>query len=128
MRTYVYGKIYLKCAINTVSLENLREGKFEALTLYYKIILSACYDINSMEKRIFYGERFSHRNGNIWGFQNIFPDRFRAALSQGNRDPKYRFCPAMWNRVSDRKMNQKLPVSSSQKVTLCSNNDSVKCL
>ena len=36
MRTHVYVKKYLKCATNTVSVENLSESNAEALTLYSK--------------------------------------------------------------------------------------------
>ena len=36
MRTHVYVKKYLICATNTVSVENLSESNFEALTLYCK--------------------------------------------------------------------------------------------
>ena len=110
MRTHVYLKKYLKCATNTVLVENLGESNFEALTLYYKSLAKLDYML-------------SH-NSYSW----LLLSFHQLSLSQGNHDPKYKICPAMWNRVPDGKMNKKKPVTSSQKVTLCSNKDSVKCL
>ena len=49
----------------------------------------------------------------------------RKTLTQ---NPKYKFYPAQWNKVSDGKLSQKMSLSSSQKVTPCSNNDFLKYL
>ena len=111
------------------------QGKGEGISLtphyhFHPLHRYFCYDINPTAGYYYYfhGERFWHKNKNIWRFQNLFPDRFWLDLSQRNPEPKYKFYPAMRNRVLDGNLNQKLPVTSSQKVTLCSNNDFLKCL
>ena len=106
MRTHVYVKKHLKCATNMISVASLSESNFEALTLYYKSFAKSNYLLRQT------ADCYYH------------PDQ----LSQWNHDPKYKFCPAMWNGVPDGKMNKKVPVTSSQKITLFSNKDSVKCL
>ena len=132
MRTNDFVRKYLTYVIDTVSVEDLRESKSEALTLYYKSLAKLDYLLQhksySWLLLLLSWRKILARNKNVWRFQNLFPDRFSSDLSQGNHEPKHKFYPAMWNRVLDRNLNQKLPVTFSQKVTLCSNNDFIKCL
>ena len=132
-RTRVFVRKYLTCAIDTVSVEDLRESKFEALALYCKsfakleyLLLHKSYSwlLLLLSWRKILAQK--------WKYLKISESFSRpfliSSLSEGNHDPKYKIYPAVWNRVSDGKLHQKLPVTSSQKVTLCSNNDFVKCL
>ena len=69
MRAHIDVRKHLTCAINVVSMENLRERKSEALTLYYKSLAKSkylLYDINLTPGCYYYflGERFWHRNNN----------------------------------------------------------------
>ena len=133
MRTHVYVRKYLKYAINTVSVENLRESKFEALTLYCKRFAKLDYLLRHKSYSwLLLLPSWRKILAQKWKYLKISKPFSRpfsiSSLSQGNHDPKYKVCPGMWNGVLDGKLNQKLPMTSSEKMTLCSNNNSAKCL
>lgn len=133
MRAHIYVRKHLTCAINVVLVENLRERKSEALTLYYKSLAKLKYllhDINLTPGCYYYflGEGFWHRNNNTLIISEAFSRPFQSVLSQGNHNVSYMFCTTTWDRVSNGKLYKQLTVTSSQKLTLCSNNDFVKWL
>ena len=72
----MYVRKHLTCAMNVVSVENIRERKSEALTLYYKSLVKLKYllhNINLTPGCYYYilGEGFWHRNNNTQGNHNV---------------------------------------------------------
>ena len=136
---------YLTCAIGTVSVENLSKRKFEALALHCKsfakldyllwhksyswllLLLSWRKILAQKWKYLKISERFS---------QPFLISSLLLSLSlclplslplRGITTRNIQFIQ-LCEIVSDGKLNQKLLVTSFQKVALCSNNDFAKGL